>query len=269
MKPQSAIYARLPFWATRDFRFLIIVVVMALSVVGVLVFEIGPLLQARGKPLVRKADPNGWIPPKEGEGAREVRFDGVLAKVKDATPVGAPEDPYASLIRSLSKSDPESFAREAKPVDYALYSRMPDALRGVTVRLKALFLDSRPLRLPKAEGEVEWIYRTYLVDPSGKEGYVVDLIDCPPPLSRRDLVTTEAVFYKLGTYEGNTGVVQAPYLVGRNMRFEKERMERDPFNMGFLVMSVSGLALVGVVVLTIRVWRKSRSVVRLKRLTST
>jgi hypothetical protein len=43
---------------------------------------------------------------------------------------------------------------------------------------------------------------------------VVDLIE-PPRMAYRSLVACDAVFLKLGTYEGRKGPVQAPLFLGR------------------------------------------------------
>src|SRR6185295_819793 len=229
-----------PWWATRDFRILLIVAVMGIAVIGALVFDIGPALTRRPSPTV-KQDPNAFVPQPTAPGAA-LKFEGVLAKAKDGTPMDDQDEPYQYLIRSLSRMDAAQLSKDAKTVDYSYYSKMPAELRGETMKIVALFLTSNPIRIDAAPGGVNFIHRTYLMDLRGKEGYVVDLLEPPQDLKLKTLVGMDAVFLKLGTYEGKNGPVQAPLFGGKSLHTVRERMAESP------AAGVSGGVLLGVAI---------------------
>jgi hypothetical protein len=249
-----------PFWATRNFRLLLIFGVMGLAVMGVMVFQIGPALNQ--KAVRRKqADSNAFVPKPASPGeARAVKYEGVLEQAKDGSSIDDQEQPYQYLIRALSRMDAAQLSKDAKSVDYSYYAKMPVEMRGETVKILALFLQSNPIRVDGAPGGVQFIHRTYLADLSGTEGYVVDLLEPPGELASRTLVGLEAVFFKLGTYEGKRGPVQAPLFLGKSLRTVKERMADGP------VANLSGGMILGVAVglmfvmifLTSRVFKKAK-----------
>jgi hypothetical protein len=248
-----------PFWATRDFRRLIIGVVMGLAVIGVMVFQIAPKLSERPGKAAKAADPNAFVPKPAVPGApAEMKFEGMLEKVKDGTPLDDQDAPYQYLVRSLSRMDAALVAKEAKSVEYQYYSKMPVEMRGQTAKILALFLTSNPIRVDAAPGGVNFIHRTYLMDLRGEEGYVVDLLEAPPDLPQRSLVSMDAVFLKLGTYEAKKGQVQAPLFVGRNLRLVKERMAADPVAglSGWVVAGVGAFLMLLILGITSRMFRK-------------
>ena len=251
-----------PVWATPGFRRFILAAVMVPAVIAVLVFQIGPALNARP---VRseKHDPKAFVPQPRAEGTASgvVRFEGMLEKTKDGTSIDDQDEAYQYLIRSLSRMDATLVAKDSKSVEYKYYSKMPVEMRGETVKILALFLQSNPIRVDAAPGGVKFIHRTYLSDLSGAEGYVVDLLEPPGDLASRTLVGMEAVFLKLGTYEGRKGSVQAPLFIGKSLRTVKERMaDGGPVTLGggaILGIAVGALALM--LVLTSFMFRKSKS----------
>ena len=249
-----------PFWATRNFRLLLLFGVMGLAVMGVMVFQIGPALSQRAS-RVKPVDPNAFVPKSVVAGEpREVKYEGVLEKVKDGSSIDDQEQPYQYLVRTLSRMDAAQLSKDAKSVDYSYYAKMPVEMRGETVKILALFLQSNPIRVDGAPGGVQFIHRTYLSDLSGAEGFVVDLLEPPGELASRTLVGLEAVFFKLGTYEGKKGPVQAPLFVGKGLRTVKERMADGP------VANLSGGMILGVAIslmflmifLTSRIFKKAK-----------
>jgi hypothetical protein len=249
-----------PFWATRNFRLLLGAGLMGLAVMGVMVFQIGPALNQR--PVRQKqADPNAFVPkPVVAGEAREVKYEGVLDRVKDGSSIDDQEQPYQYLIRALSRMEPAHLSKDAKSVDYGYYSKMPVEMRGETVKILALFLQSNPIRVDGAPGGVQFIHRTYLSDLSGAEGYVVDLLEPPGELASRTLVGLDAVFFKLGTYEGKKGPVQAPLFVGKSLRTVKERMAGGPVaNLsGGVILGVAVALLFLMIFLTSRIFKKAK-----------
>lgn len=249
-----------PFWATRNFRLLLLAGIMGLAVMGVMVFQIGPRLNERTVQQ-KKVDPTAFVPKPAVPGeVREVRYEGVLEKVKDGTSIDDQDQPYQYVVRALSRMDAAQMTKDSKAVDYQYYSKMPVEMRGETVKITGLFLQSNPIRVDAAPGGVNFIHRTYLVsDVSGSEGFVVDLLEPPGDLPHRQLVALDAVFYKLGSYEGKKGPVQAPLFLGKGLRTLKERPLSSP------VANLSGGAILGVAIgmmllmifLTSRMFKKS------------
>jgi len=224
------------------------------------VFQIGPALNQR--PSHQKSvDPNAFVPkPLVAGETREVKYEGVLDKVKDGSSIDDQEQPYQYLIRALSRMEPAHLSKDAKSVDYGYYSKMPVEMRGETVKILALFLQSNPIRVDGAPGGVQFIHRTYLSDLSGAEGYVVDLLEPPGELASRTLVGLDAVFFKLGTYEGKKGPVQAPLFVGKSLRTVKERMAGGPVaNLsGGVILGVAVALLFLMIFLTSRIFKKAK-----------
>jgi hypothetical protein len=250
-----------PWWATKDFRRFLLIGVMGLAVVGVFVWDIGPKLTNRPEK-AEKHDPTAFVPKPRTEGtAPMVKFEGVLEKAKDGTPIDDQDEPYQYLIRSLSRMDAAQIAKDAKSVEYKYYSKMPVEMRGETVKIMALFLTSNPIRVDAAPGGVKFIHRTYLMDLRGEEGYVVDLLEPPGDLHLKTLVAIDSVFLKLGTYESKNGPVQAPLFVAKSLRTVKERMADSPaVNLSgatMLLLAAGALALM--LVLTSFMFRKSKS----------
>jgi hypothetical protein len=250
-----------PFWAKKDFRTLVIVGIMGCAVIGVLVFDIAPKFTNKYVPAAKAVDPNAFVPKPAVPGeVREVKYEGVLTKVKDGTSIDEQDESYKYLVRALARMDAATLSKEAKPVDFAYYSKFPAELRGQTVKIKALFLQSNPIRVDGGPGGVNFIHRTYLMDSiRGNEGFVVDLQESPGELPSKSVVSMEAVFLKLGTYEGKLGPVQAPLFLGKTLRVEKERMAADPIAnvSGGVIAGVGLVTMLGLLFLTSRMFKKS------------
>ncbi len=257
MKPVLPPDFKPPWWATREFRIYLILAVMGVAVIGVMVFEIGPLLTQRAAKPERPRNPNAFVPQPAAPGEpRVVRFEGVLEKVKDGTSMDDRDDSYQYLVKFLARADVSTVSKDSKPVDYPYFSKLPAELRGQTVKILALFLQSSPLRLDREVGGVQWVHRTYLSDLSGDQGYVVDLLEPPPAgLKQRSVVGMDAVFLKLGTYEGKRGPVQAPLFLGKALHPVKERMAAEPAVTGGLVVGVAAMALLLLIVLSANAFR--------------
>jgi len=250
-----------PFWAKKDFRTLVIVGIMGCAVIGVLVFDIAPKFSQKYVPAAKAADPHAFVPKPAAPGeVREMKYEGVLAKVKDGTPIDDQDESYKYLVRALARMDAAGMSKEAKPVEFGYYSKLPAELRGQTVKIKALFLQSNPIRVDGAPGGVNFIHRTYLMDSiRGNEGFVVDLQEAPGDLPSKSVVSMDAVFLKLGTYEGKLGPVQAPLFLGKSLRVEKERMAADPIASvsGGVIAGVGLVTMLGLLFLTSRMFKKS------------
>lgn len=249
-----------PTWATREFRRLLIVGFMGCAVIAVLVFDIAPRFTQKAAKAAKAPDPHAFVPQPAAPGAEHevVKFEGVLAKVKDGTSIDDQDESYQYLLRYLSRADAALLNKEAKSVDYSYYSKFPAELRGQTVKVTALFLQSNPIRVDSAPGGVKFIHRTYLSDLSGNEGYVVDLTEPPGELASRTVVGMDAVFLKLGTYEGKKGSVQAPLFLAKGLHVVKERMAADPVAhlSGTVVAAAGAVTMLIILTLTSFMFRK-------------
>ncbi len=253
---------RVPFWATPNFRWLVIGVVLSISVMVVFVFEIIPSLNSRAK------RPNTGLAPLP-EGPRRIVFDGVLDKAKDGTPIDMTEEPYVRLVRHMQTTKPEDLDKGAKEYAYGHFSASPDRLRGETVKVIAILGDSYPLRLDKPIEGQEWIYHTIVVDLSGSEGYVFDLTDYDPatnPLPKfppRSLVVVEGIFLKNATYpavgeDGKDVTRTAPFFVGKRLVPFHEKTAAAGTNLNMLVIALAGASVILVIFLSVRVFRQAR-----------
>jgi hypothetical protein len=248
---------RPPMWATKEFRRALLMGLMGCAVIGWLVVDIAPKFNQKPVRAVRPVGPDTYVPRAAAPGQdTPVRYEGVLAKVKDGTPIDDQDEPYQYLVRALARTEPATLAKDAKSVDYAYYSKLTEELRGQTVKVTALFLQSNPIRVDGAPGGVNFIHRTYLMDPQrGDEGFVVDLLEAPGELEPKSVVGIDAVFLKLGTYEGKKGAVLAPLFVGKSLHLEKrERIAAYPLTH----LSGGAVAGGGLVLMLVVLWVTSR-----------
>ncbi|HAK93948.1 MAG TPA: hypothetical protein DCM87_02785 [Planctomycetes bacterium] len=212
---------KIRFWETREFRWLVLILVMAAAALAVIIFEIVPMMETRARRDTARVEegfdaalPAGESPIDPGDPRRT----GMLAGVEDGKEIENSSPQYRALVAYLSAAAPEAIAKEAAPVEHSLFTIAAESLRGRAVRIRGLYLDSFAIALESKAGGVEFVYRTFLIDPSGNAGYVVDYIAPPPRFERRALVETEALFFRLGTYEGRRGPKASPHFVGRELR---------------------------------------------------
>jgi hypothetical protein len=255
MRPPLPPNYKKPLMATREFRWFIIAASVGFAALAVIVVEVIPKMRAAEavSEQMRAGAPR-FTPRPAGDAApREQRFDGVLDKVKDASPIDQQDEPYAYLVRHLAKADGAAIAKDAKRVDYKYFAQLPQDLRGQTVRLNAIYLKTSELRLDQKQGDQEWVYRTYLISGDATEGFVVDFLERPPRLEeRRSMVTMDAVFLKLGTYEGSKGPVQAPFFVGKSLRAVPGVVATSSVSFGTMVIGVAVVSGLFMIFLTLR-----------------
>jgi hypothetical protein len=246
--------SRLPFWSYRPFRWLLAVNVIGVSILAVLVFEILPkqkALKTRNSSIAP-----AWV-PSEAAGSGRVPFEGELTKAVDGAPIEEGGEPYAYLIRTLHGVSAETLRTGARYADHSRIVNEATKARGTTFRIMAMYLgDSGPIRVDGRPGGVEFVYRTYLMDTTGGEGYVVDLLQpLPADVRRKDLLMMDAVFLRLASYEGGRGVVRAPLFVGR----EATRIPSMRFSdMSGMVLAVVVVMICASAFFTVRLVRVGR-----------
>jgi hypothetical protein len=213
------------FAATRQFRLLVISLTLAVSLVVVWIFEIGPLLSGRLPPSSAERRHAGPEPVADA-GAARIPFDGLLQAVKDGTPFDEADRSYRHLLGCIERAGPEALPGKGRRVGYRKILEAPALYRGQSLRVAGLYVHSDPIRIgapvsafpprpPRGgDGGREWVHRTYLVDPGGDEGYVVDLLE-RPAFDLRSLVSVDGIFLKLAAYQGRKGPLRAPFLLGR------------------------------------------------------
>lgn len=229
MKPMTN--GQMPMWARKEFRTLVIVAVMGLSVVAVLIFEIGPALKSRPAAEEKAFELEAAIPPSWKTEAP------VVEKAEDRVPLDTRDEAYLSLVKNVAKEG----VAGALEVDYRIFAKAPERARGRAVKLTALYLDSTPLRVQPEGADVEFIHRTYLSNLNGTEGYVVDLLQVPASFEKRDPVTVDARFLRLAMYEGRKGPVTAPHLVAKGLTKVTEPVVAGAaWNSEIMMMSVVG-----------------------------
>jgi hypothetical protein len=244
---------KLPFWATREFRIFLFVLVAAGAGLLVLVFEILPAMS-------KKLPKSGAVPPLEGflphDGASKLPVNeglkAALESVKDSTPIAEQEKGYTSLVDQVNGLSPELLASEAKPIAYSFFFRAPQTIRGRVVSVTAMFLDWKPIALEEKIGAVEFVNRIYLADPSGSEGYLADLLEPPPHgLEQKTLVTVDGIFLKTATYEGKKGPVEAPLIVGKRLQLVHREYQPSPLDMKAILAMV---AVLSIALLLLTIW---------------
>lgn len=274
----------IPFWAKREFRWLILFSLLTAACIGVLVFEIGPVMMNR-RP-VRRAVATASAKPSA---PRSILFDGMLDGVKDATPL--PEEdadaPYRYLLGYLRNVDQDTLAKQSRAIDYGRYFDAPDQVRGQVARVTGVLTKVDPFR-PEPGGEI--VYRVYLVDGWASQAYVADLVekpsidtpdapaprftrptvllsenapaekprvDAPAASPARPTVQVEGIFLKVATYESRGGPLQAPLLLGRTLRPVVRKEAPAGVDVGHVLTGLAGLAFAGAMGLTVLVLRNS------------
>jgi len=254
----------IPFWARREFRWLLGIAVLGLSLLAALTWKMlspPPVLPERHQDFMDEKDLA--LPPLVE-----------LRDVKDFTPANEEDPAYVALVESVRGMEPGELSSRAKRCDYEALRRTPDVFRGRVLRAVALHIypegstvDALPLTMK--DGRVEWIYRVHLMDPSGYEGYVHHLVDRPPQVEHRSLVTADGVFLKWIRYETDPwkdsagkvhGEREAPLLVGRTLApvAVSGRAVKVEEGQLFVVLATISAALVGLTLVVFFLGRRSR-----------
>ena len=255
-----------PFWASRIFRWNLILCALMLTAAAVWMLFVAPMEAAKERAELERAHAAmRWVPP-DPSAPPLVRFDGILNRLVDDVPLEwfntSPVDPYAAVLRHMSKADPADLAEQARTVNYALYSGRPKDLRGQTVRLNALFVKAPrgPERLQKPVGSVEMVTRAYLINKDGDQFYIVDFVEPPPPLEPETPVTVDAVFLQQVSFEtkavkdGKPVVRKAPLFVARSLGKVHEAAPGGGYKFKWLVVMMAVAMFMGLTFLIVRAW---------------
>ncbi len=258
-----------PFWGTREFRWLVGILVLAGTLVGVVAFEILPLQRSleQHASSLRPGDRDYLPRRRESRLPHDAELGRILDTCRDFTPVEAIDESYRALLWYLQKLPAPLLAEEALRVPHSLFAKSAKELRGKPFVVTALLIDWKPIALMPPEGDVEFAYRVYLLDPGGNEAYVVDLLEkLPAGLESKDLVRVEGLFWKLATYETRSSIVEAPMFQARTLSHAPRTQITSAFDFKTMAATLGGLS---VVLLLMTIWfhrqasaRRARPAVR-------
>ncbi len=228
---------RIPFWATRQCRWLLGGIIMVLALGLVLRVEIIPTLdegeRSRGRFLDEKSLLSMPVDPSDA------RFRGMLAGVEDEGYLGSEPASYRELREYLIARPSEALAGEALLVPAHLFRTMPGDLRGRVCTVSALFLKWESVLLEDAASSTEYVYRSWLLDEGANQGYVVDLLEPPAKIGPRTLVKAQGIFYRNARYVGQKDtIVQAPHLLARALEPIVEAPASSPFDSTNIVIAL-------------------------------
>jgi hypothetical protein len=254
-----------PFWASRLFRWNLVLLAVVTSIIGGWMIIVEPQLTAKEREADRKAFGAMKYTPRDPSSAapKEVRFDGMLDKVSDDVPPDVRDDPYRYLVKYMATVDPARLGTMAKEADYKDLMSRTDDMRGLTVRLRLQFwrAPDGPVRLVPPAGGVETVTRAYLALPDApKEVYFVDFVEPPPDIETP--VVLDAVYLRRVKYERSdrTGEFhQAPLFVARSIA--KVQPPKPPAQYRFLPVAVLlGIAVLAFMTfLTVKMFMAARS----------
>ncbi len=259
-----------PFWATRIFRWNLILCSLILSVAAFYLLAIEPKLVNDAREESRKANAaRKYESPAAGSTeAREVRFDAMLDKAPDDVDPDVRDEPYRYLVKYLATVDPSRLATQARTVDYKLLMEKPGEVRGLTVRLNLQFWQAPfgPVRLHPPVGGVETVTRAYLALPAApNEVYFVDFLEPPPDIEKETPVIVDAVFLRRVRYEralpagSKPEFHQAPVFVARSVGKVREARVPSAYRFRWVVVLL-GAGLFGfLTLLTLKGWIAARS----------
>ncbi|MBI2921235.1 MAG: hypothetical protein HYY18_09155 [Planctomycetes bacterium] len=172
----------------------------------------------------RKQEAVKATPPGTGqvEPGAEVLWDNMLAGERDDAPLDdlQSDKGYKYLIRHLANLKPGEGLGHSIPFDYAELLKNPNKWRGKVVSLSGLTNKIQSnIRLESNQGHYDAVYRLYLVDLSGTEGFILDVLDRPDGVERRDPVEAEGIFLRTHKYLTEKGQeVRVPVFVARSVR---------------------------------------------------
>jgi hypothetical protein len=223
-----------------DYRKTLIAVVLGAGVVAV-VLKLHAPGPARSPSTIQVLPPV-WEPEPPGTELKprpsDNQYEGALRPFRDGgeIPYGGS---YEYLIRYLSRQDPEEFAKgiPSKYLDYNLVLHDPERFRGQPVRLFGVLRRVDVEKIEITPGNRRDIWRGWLPDPSGTEGFMFQAFEPLPSTLKRDgsdLVEVEGIFLQIYGFVGANGKrQQAPFVLARTVRrVEAEDVKRSPPSLG-------------------------------------
>jgi len=231
----SRVIKPVPFFASPEFRRIVLLILVALG--GLAVVLQVRWNKARYAEDLRK-DEEDWkrrqealkAAPQPGQVTEGgvVLWDNMLAQEKDDEPLeGVVADRgYKRLIQHLANWKPGESLGQVEAFDYLDLLKNPAHHRGKTVSLYGLVNKVYSnIRLESNQGSFDCVYRLYLVDLSGTQACIVDVLERPDGIDERTPVQCDGIFIRTHKYETVKGqTARVPFFVARAVR----KLDRGP-----------------------------------------
>lgn len=194
-------------------------------------------------------------PPQPGAGSEGavVRWDNMLAQeVDDASLDDVVTDRgFQAIVRHLAHQKEGEGLKPDGDFDYVELLRNPAKHRGTVVSLSGLVNKVYSnIRLESNQGPYDCVYRLYLVDLSGTEGAIVDVLVRPDGIEERQGVEAEAVFIRTHKYESKDGKpVRVPYLIAKEVRKIQRQGRGSIWSVKTTVIVIASLSVLALLIL--------------------
>lgn len=161
--------------------------------------------------------------PQPGQGSEggAVKWDNMLAEEKDDSPLDdvVTDKGFKYLVRHLANMKPGEVLRPEEGFDYVDLLQNPAKHRGNVVSLSGLVNKVYSnIRLESNQGPYDSVYRLYLVDLSGTQACIVDVLERPDGIDVRQAVEADAIFIRTHKYETANGqTARVPYFLAQKV----------------------------------------------------
>lgn len=256
-----------PFWASKLFIWNLVLLCLIVSVIAAWLLIIEPNRVAKAREASRKEFGAKKYEPRDPKAPRAVRFEGMLDKVVDDVDPELRDEPYRYLVKYLSTVDPARLSEQAVELDYALVTKRPEEVRGLTARLNLMFWKAPygPVRIDPPVGGVNALTRAYFATAGAayaKEVYFVDFVEPLPEIETETYAVMDAVFLRRVKYERGDRPGEfhtAPLFLARNVA--KVQAPPAPFGFGFrwVVLALAVGMLGFLTLITLKVWMAGRT----------
>jgi hypothetical protein len=202
------------------------------------------------------------------------RFEGLLDKVQDRSPVGQ-DMAYNTLLTYIARLSPSEISQRVNPrIKYKDLLLTPERYRGEIIRVEGFLIYLRPYRLDTNPADINVYYSGMIGDPGSDEYFKFHIIE--KPLERlitheetfgknifADQVRLEGAFLKIEQYPVDPrygqGETYAPFLMGRTIT--KVQIEPPPGATQFKIVIgiLTGFAFIFLVFLIIISARREKS----------
>jgi hypothetical protein len=184
----------------------------------------------------------------------DLKWEGALKNVKDFTKPDESEFGYKYLLGTIRRM--REFPH-ASTISYKNLVNQASLYRGEFVKIMGIVARITPIKLASQQ----MIYRIYIVDPSGEEGFICDLLEKPSSIRsseeegilHADLIETKGIFYKIVSYEAKDGsIARLPLIIAKSAQKVDTRGKRRRFySWGSLpvIVGISFIALFSIILL--------------------
>ncbi|MCE9583508.1 MAG: hypothetical protein K8T20_13565 [Planctomycetes bacterium] len=203
--------------------------------------------------------------PQPGAGVEggNIKWDNMLAEEQDDSSLDdvVNDRGFKYLVRHIANLKPGEGLKPEERFDYAELLTNPALHRGNVVSLSGIVnKEFWNIKLESNQGAYTDVHRLYLVDLSGTQGCIVDVLERPDGIGERTSVETDAVFIKTHKYEtqdtknSKGQVVRVPYFLAQRVT----KIKRGPGQSIWTPMVTAGV-IGACVVLVVAIFLMGRS----------